>query len=64
MFERRLESPAAIWSRYGAVIVLAGLCLLPIWVMVGTSLKNEVLIFDGRPVWFSSSRPSTTTSTS
>ena len=52
MFERRLESPAAIWSRYGAVIVLAGLCLLPIWVMVGTSLKNEVLIFDGRPVWF------------
>ena len=52
MFERRLESPAALWSRYGAVIVLAGLCLLPIWVMVGTSLKNEVLIFDGRPVWF------------
>ena len=52
MFERRLESPATIWSRYGAVIVLAGLCLLPIWVMVGTSLKNEVLIFDGRPVWF------------
>ena len=52
MFERRLESPAAVWSRYGAVIVLAGLCLLPIWVMVGTSLKNEVLIFDGRPVWF------------
>ena len=52
MFERRLESPTAVWSRYGAVIVLAGLCLLPIWVMVGTSLKNEVLIFDGRPVWF------------
>ena len=52
MFERRLESPAAVWGRYGAVIVLAGICLIPIWVMVGTSLKNEVLIFDGRPVWF------------
>ena len=52
MFERRLESPAAVWGRYGAIIVLAAACLLPIWVMVGTSFKNEVLIFDGRPVWF------------
>ena len=52
MFERRLESLATVWSRYGAIVVLAVLCLLPIWVMVGTSLKNEVLIFDGRPVWF------------
>ena len=52
MFERRLESPAAIWGRYGAIVVLAGICLIPIWVMVGTSFKNEVVIFDGRPVWF------------
>ena len=52
MFERRLESPVAVWGRYGAVIVLAVVCLLPIWVMLGTSFKNEVLIFDGRPVWF------------
>ena len=50
--KRRLESPASVWGRYGAIIVLAGICLLPIWVMVGTSFKNEVLIFDGRPVWF------------
>ena len=47
-----LESPAAIWGRYGAIVVLAGICLIPIWVMVGTSFKNEVVIFDGRPVWF------------
>ena len=52
MFERRLASPAEVWGRYGALIVLAALCLVPIWVMVGTSFKNEVLIFEGRPVWF------------
>ena len=52
MSERRLESATAVWGRYGAIIVLAGVCLLPIWVMVGTSFKDEVLIFDGRPVWF------------
>ena len=52
MFERRLASPAEVWGRYGALVVLAALCLVPIWVMVGTSFKNEVLIFEGRPVWF------------
>ena len=52
MFERRLGSPVAVWGRYASIVVLAGICLIPIWVMVGTSLKNEVLIFDGRPVWF------------
>lgn len=52
MFERRLASPAAIWGRYGAIVALAVICLIPIWVMVGTSFKNEVVIFDGRPVWF------------
>ena len=52
MFERRLESPAATWGRYGGLVVLAAVCLIPIWVMVGTSFKNEVLIFEGRPVWF------------
>ena len=45
MFEGRLESLAAVWGRYGAVIVLAGICLIPIWVMVGTSLKNEAVSY-------------------
>ena len=44
MFERRLESPAAIWGRYGAIVVFAGICLIPIWVMVGTSFKNEFIL--------------------
>ena len=48
----RLIHPLTIWSRYGGLILLAAICLLPIWVMISTSLKNEVLIFDGRPIWF------------
>lgn len=52
MFSERLDSPAKIWMHYGGLIVLAAICLMPIWVMISTSLKNEVLIFDGRPVWF------------
>ena len=52
MSERRLGSPLKTWGRYGGLVFLAVLCLVPIWVMVGTSFKNEVLIFDGRPVWF------------
>ena len=52
MSERRLGSPVGTWGRYGGLVFLAALCLVPIWVMVGTSFKNEVLIFDGRPVWF------------
>ena len=42
----------ARWSRYGSLVLLAAICLLPIWVMISTSLKNEVLIFEGRPIWF------------
>ena len=49
----RLPAGAAgTWGRYGGLVFLAALCLVPIWVMVGTSFKNEVLIFEGRPVWF------------
>ena len=52
MSERRLAAPLGVWGRYGGLVLLAALCLVPIWVMIGTSFKNEVLIFDGRPVWF------------
>ena len=52
MSSPRPAAPLKIWARYGSLIVLAAICLLPIWVMISTSLKNEVLIFEGRPIWF------------
>lgn len=48
----RLDSASKVWMHYGGLIILATICLMPIWVMISTSLKNEVLIFDGTPVWF------------
>ncbi len=35
-----------------ALVVLSLICLTPIWIMISTSLKNEVLIFDAKPIWF------------
>ena len=49
---RRIDSPARIWGHYASLIILAVICLTPIWVMISTSFKNEVLIFDAKPVWF------------
>ncbi len=49
---RRIDSPARIWGHYASLIILAIICLTPIWVMVSTSFKNEVVIFDAKPVWF------------
>ncbi|MCB1969238.1 MAG: carbohydrate ABC transporter permease [Geminicoccaceae bacterium] len=37
---------------YTVLIVLSLLCLTPIWIMVSTGFKDQVLIFDGKPVWF------------
>ena len=39
-------------AHYTSLIVLALICLVPIWVMISTSFKNEVVIFDGKPIWF------------
>ena len=46
---------SSIWqplAHYACLIVLAMICLLPIWVMISTSFKNEIVIFDGKPIWF------------
>ena len=52
MSTQRIDSPARLWSHYGGLVILAIICLTPIWVMISTSFKNEVLIFDAKPVWF------------
>lgn len=40
-----------LWH-YLALIFLAMLALAPIWVMLATSFKDEVLVQDGKPLWF------------
>lgn len=37
---------------YLALVILAIICLAPIWVMVATSFKNDVIVQDAQPLWF------------
>ena len=49
----RIESTKArLIFHYAGLIVLSIICLTPIYIMISTSFKNEVVIFDGNPVWF------------
>ena len=37
---------------YGFLIFLALVCLAPIWIMVSTSFKNDVVVQSSEPLWF------------
>lgn len=48
----QLHSPWRTIAHYLCLCLLAIACLMPIWVMISTSFKNEIVIFDGKPIWF------------
>lgn len=37
---------------YTALIFLAMMALAPIWVMIATSFKNDIVVQDAKPLWF------------
>ncbi len=47
-----LSSPWRLMAHYICLCLLAAACLMPIWVMISTSFKDEIVIFDGKPIWF------------
>ena len=49
---RNYAGVSSLAGHYLAVLVLAVICLMPIWVMISTSFKNEITIFEGTPIWF------------
>ena len=49
---RNYSGAGSLAGHYLAVLVLALICLMPIWVMISTSFKDEITIFDGKPIWF------------
>lgn len=49
---RSLNNPWRIAGHYFFLVLLAIICLVPIWVMISTSLKDQITIFDGKPIWF------------
>ena len=48
----RLDNPWRITAHYLCLVILAIICLMPIWVMISTSFKDQVTIFEGQPIWF------------
>ena len=42
----------AVITHYASLIVLALITLMPIWIMVTTGFKNDVLVQQKEPVWF------------
>ncbi len=49
---RSLNNPWRVAGHYFFLVLLALICLTPIWVMISTSLKDQITIFDGKPIWF------------
>lgn len=41
-----------LFLHYAGLTILSVMCLAPIWVMISTSFKNQVLIFEAKPIWF------------
>ncbi len=52
MAARVIGGRQAVISHYASLIVLALITLMPIWVMVSTGFKNDVLVQQKEPVWF------------
>ncbi len=46
-----LQNPWRNVAHYAGLIVLALICLSPIWVMVATSFKDDVLVQQAEPLW-------------
>ncbi len=46
------QRPWQLVGHYFCLFLLGALCLLPIWVMIATSFKDQVTILDGKPIWF------------
>ena len=47
-----IANPWRLIAHYFCLLFLAMICLMPIWVMISTSFKNEIVIFDAKPIWF------------
>ncbi|MCY4196283.1 MAG: carbohydrate ABC transporter permease [Rhodobacteraceae bacterium] len=52
MTGRAIGGRHAVIAHYVALLVLAVITLMPIWVMVSTGFKNDVLVQQKEPVWF------------
>lgn len=52
MAANSIRNPWSIYGHYLALIVLALITLAPIWIMLATGFKDDVLVQQKEPVWF------------
>lgn len=52
MAAKSIDNPWNICGHYVALVVLAMITLAPIWIMLATGFKNDVLVQQKEPVWF------------
>lgn len=52
MAQRRIDSPWSAYGHYAALLVLAMITLAPIWIMIATGFKPDVVVQSREPVWF------------
>ena len=49
---KQINNPLHIIGHYSALIILALITLAPIWVMIATGFKDDVLVQQKEPIWF------------
>ena len=52
MAAKSINNPWSICGHYVALLVLAMITLAPIWIMLATGFKDDVLVQQKQPVWF------------
>ena len=52
MAAKSINNPWSICGHYVALVVLAMITLAPIWIMLATGFKDDVLVQQKQPVWF------------
>lgn len=52
MAAKSINSPAGVFGHYATLFLLAVITLMPIWIMVSTGFKNDVIVQQKEPVWF------------
>lgn len=52
MAAKSINNPWSIFGHYVALVVLAMITLAPIWIMLATGFKDDVLVQQKEPVWF------------
>lgn len=52
MATKQIDNPLHIFGHYAALIALAVITLAPIWIMVATGFKDDVIVQQKEPIWF------------